>query len=49
MRQAIIIHYKFDKENNVSEVDALLEEGWKVVFQNTIGLVPIVSALVILE
>ncbi|MFB5662980.1 hypothetical protein [Alteribacillus sp. HJP-4] len=49
MQKAITIHYQSDKKNNVSELNQLLEEGWKVVSQSPVGLVPMVSSLVILE
>ncbi|WP_156882593.1 hypothetical protein [Halalkalibacillus halophilus] len=49
MQKAITVKYQSDKNNNVDELNQLLEEGWKVVSQSPVGLVPAVSSLVILE
>ncbi|MBM7553214.1 hypothetical protein JOC33_002112 [Thalassobacillus pellis] len=49
MQKAIIVSYQSDKKNNVSELNQLLQEGWKVVSQSPVGFVPLISTLVILE
>lgn len=49
MQKAITVNYQSDKKNNLGELNQLLQEGWKVVSQSPVGLVPLVSSLVILE
>jgi hypothetical protein len=49
MQKAITVNYQSEKKNNLSELNQLLQEGWKVVSQSPVGLVPMVSSLVILE
>ncbi|WP_270181104.1 hypothetical protein [Alkalihalobacillus sp. CinArs1] len=49
MQKAITVKYQSDKNNNVDELNQLLQEGWKVVSQSPVGLVPSISSLVILE
>ncbi|MDO6655469.1 MULTISPECIES: hypothetical protein [Bacillales] len=49
MQKAITVNYQSDKKNNLNELNQLLQEGWKVVSQSPVGLVPLVSSLVILE
>ncbi|MFE5317658.1 hypothetical protein ACFQ88_03005 [Paenibacillus sp. NPDC056579] len=50
MQKAIVVYYYSDKKNNLSELNQLLQEGWKVVSQSAGGgSLPMVYSLVILE
>ncbi|MGP4078187.1 hypothetical protein [Halobacillus sp. K22] len=49
MQKAITVNYQSEKKNNLDELNQLLQEGWKVISQSPVGLVPMVSSLVILE
>ncbi|MFD9627428.1 hypothetical protein [Peribacillus muralis] len=52
MQKAIVVYYITDKKNNLSDLNQLLQEGWKVVSQSAMsgtgGGGPVYS-LVILE
>ncbi|CAG7659156.1 hypothetical protein PAECIP111802_07419 [Paenibacillus allorhizosphaerae] len=37
MQKAIVVHYFNDKKNNLSELNQLLQEGWKVVSQSAMS------------
>ncbi|BFT74609.1 hypothetical protein [Paenibacillus sp. P36] len=52
MQKAIVVHYYNDKKNNLSELNQLLQEGWKVVSQSAMSggeMGATVYSLVILE
>ncbi|WP_156351152.1 hypothetical protein [Neobacillus vireti] len=51
MQKAIVVYYVTDKKNNLSDLNQLLQEGWKVVSQSAMsgGSVSTVYSLVILE
>jgi hypothetical protein len=49
MQKAIVVYYYSDKKNNLSELNQLLQEGWKVVSQSNGGSLPMVYSLVIVE
>ncbi len=49
MQKAIVTYYYSDKKNNLSELNQLLQEGWKVVSQSGSSSLPMVYSLVILE
>lgn len=37
MQKAIVVHYFNDKRNNLTELNQLLEGGWKVVSQSAMS------------
>ena len=37
MQKAIVVYYLTDKKNNLSELNQLLQEGWKVVSQSAMS------------
>ncbi|MFY0760583.1 hypothetical protein AB1K32_17145 [Metabacillus dongyingensis] len=39
MQKAIVVYYITDKKNNLSDLNQLLQEGWKVVSQSAMGAV----------
>jgi hypothetical protein len=52
MQKAIVVHYYSDKKNNLSDLNQLLQEGWKVVSQSAMSggeMGATVYSLVILE
>lgn len=52
MQKAIIVQYYNDKKNNLSDLNQLLQEGWKVVSQSAMSggeMGATVYSLVILE
>lgn len=51
MQQAIVVYYTSGKKNNLDELNTLLENGWKVIKQSSMGgeCGAAVYSLVILE
>lgn len=52
MQKAIVVYYYTGEKNNLSDLNQLLQEGWKVVSQSAMsggGATPTVFSLVILE
>lgn len=52
MQKAIVVQYYNDKKNNLSDLNQLLQEGWKVVSQSAMSggeMGATVYSLVILE
>lgn len=52
MQKAIVVYYISDEQNNLSDLNQLLQEGWKVVSQSAMsggGTTLTVFSLVILE
>ncbi|MFJ5718337.1 hypothetical protein [Neobacillus sp. NPDC093127] len=37
MQKAIVVYYVTDKKNNLSDLNQLLQEGWKVVSQSAMS------------
>ncbi|MGE6720544.1 hypothetical protein ACQKGD_24800 [Peribacillus frigoritolerans] len=50
MQKAIVVYYLTEKKNNLSDLNQLLQEGWKVVSQSAMsgtGGGPVYSLVII--